>query len=925
MIRGIRKTAVLYTLFSCTLFPVFTGCSDKTEQVDLKWPEITTEAKPWTRWWWMGNAVDKANLSWNLEQMQAVGFGGVEITPIYGVQGADSLEIPYLSPEWMNLLAYSMQEGERLGLKTDLSNGTGWPFGGPDISTEDAATKACFKTYTLDNRNRLKGRILPDDKIKDFTTLSVLMAYGPDKEKLDITNKYLPDGTLDWTPASPGRWQVIALFNSKTRQKVKRPAPGGEGFVMNHFSDKTLSHYLNRFDEAFTQSGVKYPNTFFNDSYEVYGADWTEDLFAGFEKRRGYKLQDFLPELLRQTEDTDLCSRVVSDYRETLSEMLLHNFTEPWTEWAHSKGALTRNQAHGSPGNLIDLYAAVDIPECELWSTAFNIPALRYDSCMKPGVADPTGLKFSSSAAHIAGKQYTSSETFTWLTEHFRTSLSQCKPMLDMMFISGVNHVYFHGTPYTQQDAAWPGWLFYASVNFSPFNTIWKDLGAMNEYIARCQSFLQYGRPDNEVLLYFPIYDYWYQEPGLFLPFHIDKFGQYTTFHNAVTTLRQEGYDIDYVSDRFIREAKVEKGRICLPGGRYKTLLIPSCNRMPVETMESLLALKKQGASIHFMGNVPADVPGYSDWEQRRERLQQLVGKWDASGDKIEDALPASGVVREKLTTHYHIQYIRRQYDKGHIYFLTMLDNKRIDGWIPLGVKARSALCFDPLTGESGKIPVRVNEGKAEVYLQITSGKSLILKTFDKVDVATPGFPLYEQVEAPCTLNGNWTFEFADGIPNITGSWQMEGNPVPWTTLPVDSAEVFAGTGRYTCTFDKPDVKADDYILNLGDLGESAHVYINGEDAGKVWSIPYTLRVGKYLKDKENRIQIDVTNLPFNRIRSYDKKGIRWRMFKDINIVNVNYDASTYDSWPLQPSGLLAPVQLVPVRFVTIFAEIFKQ
>ncbi len=53
-------------------------------------------------------------------------------------------------------------------------------------------------------------------------------------------------------------------------------------------------------------------------------------------------------------------------------------------------------------------------------------------------------LKYASSAAHIAGKPYTSSETFTWLTEHFRTSLSQCKPDMDLMFVSGVNHMFFH-------------------------------------------------------------------------------------------------------------------------------------------------------------------------------------------------------------------------------------------------------------------------------------------------------------------------------------------------------------------------------------------------------------------------------------------------------------------------------------------------
>ena len=43
----------------------------------------------------------------------------------------------------------------------------------------------------------------------------------------------------------------------------------------------------------------------------------------------------------------------------------------------------------------------------------------------------------------------------------------------------------------------------------NPRNSIWRDVPALNDYIARCQSILQSGKPDNDVLLYWPIYDYW--------------------------------------------------------------------------------------------------------------------------------------------------------------------------------------------------------------------------------------------------------------------------------------------------------------------------------------------------------------------------------------------------------------------------------
>jgi hypothetical protein len=52
------------------------------------WPVITKQTKPWSRWWWQGSAVNKKDLTWNMEGYHDAGLGGMEITPIYGVKGA---------------------------------------------------------------------------------------------------------------------------------------------------------------------------------------------------------------------------------------------------------------------------------------------------------------------------------------------------------------------------------------------------------------------------------------------------------------------------------------------------------------------------------------------------------------------------------------------------------------------------------------------------------------------------------------------------------------------------------------------------------------------------------------------------------------------------------------------------------------------
>jgi hypothetical protein len=418
----------------------------------LSWPRITKEAQPWTRWWWLGNAVDSANLSYSLQQFRQAGIGGVEITPIYGTRGFEKQFIHFLSPQWMHMLGYTISEGRRLGITVDMNTGTGWPFGGPGIPLKDAAGKVYFREFTLQGGESLKEAVRYEGRTQQPAPLQALMAYGPGNQKLNLTNKVDGQGTLRWT-APAGKWQLVALFNGKTGQKVKRASPGGEGWVMDHFSKPVVSEYLQGFTKAFTQTHTLAPHAFFNDSYEVFGADWSADLLQEFAKRRGYRLEDYLPAFLGQG-DPDTVRRVVNDYRVTQSDMLLENFTHNWVNWAHQMGSTTRNQAHGSPANLLDLYAAVDVPECESFGTThFDIPGLRVDSNeIRHTESNPMMLRFAASAAHVKGKKYVSAESFTWLTEHFKTALSQCKPELDNLLLSGVNHVLFHGTPYSPKE-----------------------------------------------------------------------------------------------------------------------------------------------------------------------------------------------------------------------------------------------------------------------------------------------------------------------------------------------------------------------------------------------------------------------------------------------------------------------------------------
>lgn len=821
-----------------------------------QWPVVNQEARPGTRWWWMGSAVDSANLKYNIGEYAKAGLGTVEITPIYGVKGNDVNEIPFLSDAWMNALSVTQAEAAADNILVDMNQGTGWPFGGPEVSIEDAACKAIFLVDTVAPGAEAVTTVDPKEQ-----GLAKLIA---------TSRRALPSGDEE----------VIRVYESRTRQKVKRAAPGGEGYVMDHFDKGVVKKYLDKFGQAFDSHHAAYPHNFFNDSYEVYGANWTPTLFEEFERRRGYKLQDKLPELLGLVDDGNV---VLSDYRETLGDMLFENFTEQWTEWAHGKGVQTRNQAHGSPANLIDIYAAVDVPEIEGFGLSdFGIKGLRTDKGFtRANDSDVSMLKYASSAAHITGKPLASSETFTWLTEHFRTSLSQMKPDIDLMFTCGVNHMFYHGTTYSPREDAWPGWKFYASVDMSPTNTIWRDAPALNEYITRCQSFLQMGNPDNDYLVYLPVRDMWRERlskgaKGLLLTFDIHGMKKKAPgFIRSILEIDSLGFDCDYISDKYLLSTEFKDGvLVTAAGARYHGLIVPGSGQLTPQLQSHLDSLKAQDATI-IMG--------------------------------VDKNAIKAGAKAESARSELGLRAIRRSNDEGHHYFIANLTPADVNKAVPLAVDFVDAAWFDPMTGDI--YGAEIEDGK--ILMDFRSGESRILQTYNRklnLPVRNSG------ISRPDTIDlstGKWTLTFTEAVPEVKNRFELDGLN-PWTILGDSALNDLAGTGVYTTTFkmDKKDLDGD-WSIDLGDVRESARVYLNGRYLGCAWAVPFTLNCRDALKKGKNELRIEVTNLPANRIAALDRAGVKWRKYKEINIVSIGYKNGTYEDWETVPSGLNSTVKLV--------------
>lgn len=896
------------------------SCSVENKKKDEGF--IVNTTKPYTYWWWMGNAIDTANIAYNLEMMNTAGVGGVHIIPIYGVKGEEDKFLEYLSPEWIDMVKYTFKKAANMGMEVDMTLGTGWCFGGSWVDEKNGIMSAridkienCHSGMTIDLTSTTNHPI--------DTVLYVLAEYTNgsredftsfvSNQKIKIPDKH-PQSTL----------YVLRMFGPMTR--TKRAAPGAEGPMLNPLSASAFKAYVKPYDDAFQGRLGDYISSIYHDSYEYYSAKWSPELFDKFETNRGYKLQEFLPEL-QDKGITDLSRRVIADYRQTIFE-LHQDYIQAVKDWAGKNKATFRNQSHGSPTNWLDVYSIADIPETESFgSSSFKIPGFDRDSnyISIQNVPNSDVYKFASSAAHVSGKPLVSCETHTWLREHFREALSHCKPELDKLFVSGINHVYYHGTAYSPKEAAWPGWLFYASTNFAPSNSQYAHFHAQNKYIENCQRILQSAKPDNEIAVYFPFQDILHtsnvdKDILLNITVHNPEAWFYNTeFHKTLLQLRETGFGYDYISDTQLQVSHSEGGGLKTLNHTFKTLIVPRCTYIPLKTFQKLTGLIKEGVHVIFLEDLPQEYSGRSTDQNAVVLMNQLKREIRNSGlpnirilgkDKLSIQLAEWGNRQEKMAM-LELDFIRTRDENGSIYFISNLNSgEDINSYISIGTNSKDYIFYDPMTGDQGFAEVRNENNENAVLFQLKQGESIFLFA-GEVKSKVRKWEYSGQMKDRLSIPGPWYLEFLEGGPALPEPARI-AKLESWTTLPDTMSTYFSGVARYSTEFNLEDFAPEDkYKVVFDKVKESVLIRLNGHEVITLFAHPFEADISRFLKNGKNHLELEVANLPANRIRYLDEQEVNWQIFYDINFVNINYKKFDASRWKPVESGLIGNVSIV--------------
>jgi hypothetical protein len=881
------------------------------------------DSKIMVRWWWFGPAVTRDEVDREMRAMRDAGIGGVEVSTVYPLTVDDPTHgltnLRFLSAEHLAVVSNATQTARQLGLRMDMTMGSGWPFGGPHITPDLASQRLrCVHVALAAGERRI-----PAPPLQDGQQFIAAFISAGDGRPFDMARVARVSPEKDGSfvaPSQPAPARELLFFVSElTGQKVKRPALGAEGLVLDHYSRAALEKHLAAVGAPLAAAGGGNMRAMFCDSLEVFEADWTPGLLEEFRRRRGYDLTPYLPAL-----ETDYGTRTRSvrhDWGETLSELFNQNFLEPFQAWCHQHYLLSRVQAYGQPPAQLSSYRFVDLPEGEQGDNAGHWNQF-------------TPARWASSAGHFYGAPIISAEAFTWIHSlPFRATPLDFKAMADEYFLEGINQLVVHGWPYSPPGQPEPGWHFYAAGAMNAHNPWWFAMPDLAQYLARASFVLRQGRPANDIAVYLPTHDAW----ASFSPGQVNLWQE--TWRrlgpDLLPALLEAGYNLDFVDDEILeRQGHVEGGKLVVADEAFPIVILPGIERIPPATLAKMGEFARSGGVLLATRRLPSLAPGLlhqqPDSAEVARQVDEIFRRPSSPGHFVADERRQFEEELARLETpdvvfsppSPHLGFIHRHLDSAEIYFLANTLNQRVESTATFRVQGKSPEYWDMFTGQVSAARVLGGGGKSTAISLALEPYGSRLLVFTNRKPAEASAPPPVHLDA-LDLSRDWqvTFEGTDRQVNMEFLRS-------WTEI--EGLKYFSGRAVYQRQIDIPEAylrPGRQMVLSLGDstpipiqndthyqawleapVREAAEVYLNGRCVGTVWHPPYELDVTPFLHRGENELRIVVGNTAVNQMAGRtapDRSALTARF-------GERFEDQGKELMQPPPSGLLGPIRLIP-------------
>ena len=695
-----------------------------------------------------------------------------------------------------------------------------------------------------EGKSGLVWRIAPETTAEEITDEECVKLE-------DIRRVELKNGRLA-EPLPEGTWLVVRIGHSATGH-TNATAGGGKGLECDKFSEaavrKQISHWFGEFMKRPHHEVVKYMHV---DSWECGSQNWSEDFAEEFQKLRGYDLMPWLPVMVGiPIESAAKSEAVLRDVRQTINDLLQERFFKTVKACAQEYGVLLscESVAPTMVSNGMEHYKYADIPMGEFW---LNSPT--HDK--------PNDMLDAISGAHVYGKNIVQAEGFTEVRGVWDETPASIKALLDRNFALGMNRLFFHVNTHNPWLDRKPGMtLDGIGLFFQRDQTWFAEAKPFVDYITRCQTWLQKGRPVVDIAVFtgeeipsraltpdrlVPML------PGLFgaervaserkrlanvgqpmeeSPVGVRHSAGIFDVKDWINPLH--GYQYDSMNkdalNRWLEDMEDPKN-YNLP--RYHVLVIPQGIHISKETQQMIEKLKVYGITI-------------IDNPYKENTLPNL----------LPDAVLPDGIAfthRKDGASHYY--FLSNQTDSVRTFRAKFRIGHRISAIIdPVNDKLLSFhqeregdyCCIDITLPKYGSV--------------IAMSGVLFTDTWTSSQHFSESRPIGDHL--------TWDITFREN-----GEYMTTNRLFNWIQSDNDRIKYFSGHARYKTTFrmKKHDLEHCTWWLQLPDVKDLAHIWLNGKDMGIVWTAPYMVEMGKQLRSGKNILEIEVVNTWHNALRGMD-------------------------------------------------------
>jgi hypothetical protein len=710
---------------------------------------------------------------------------------------------------------------------------------------------------------------------------------GLDPDSRIVLDTYLDDdGHLTWT-IPEGEWAITAFYRVPGGATGMAALPQAT-YVVDHFDSARLNahyNYLLRPDTGLAPYFGSALRGLFNDSFEFKEERlWPRDQFAFFEARNGYDPRPWMQAVVQTGHDFAMYHwakveatheytlgeagrRFEVDWEQSVSDAFIERFIDGTRRWSEAHGLASRAQAYGFEFDLIKAAGHTSIPETEQQGGSMLF------------------MKMPSSGAWLYGRPLVTAESFIHKRRAWMSTPAKVKAQAQQLFAAGVNQLIYHGSPYQVQSPRErgyidDGWYPFAtaafSEDFSEQHPHWDQLAEVNTFIGRLQYLLRLGKPEVDVLVYYPWLGFPLEGIGEDAFLVAGQFDGEPAVSNETTlpvplpvgyddpreqwlasvlpqlqALERRGLTWQWVNAESVARLTADTGQLRLGDARYHALLLHEVPHLAPPLAQHVAGLAQAGATVALSGALPERAGGLSSADPTGAGTAALDAQVAAASATLaRHALEmndlAVGPVAYDLPG---VQQLRRRLANGDL--LIYLNNterraRRLTLSLRDAVSAVSAL--DPWEGTSWPL---AKEDKGVTVELPPYGARVVL-------ASAAGAALPETRSAAAQRLAGSTLASTQAIEGWTLASAALDRPLAhlpdWRDVAAlaDSDE----EALYSAEFSLEDKQGTRHVLDLGEVYGVAHVSVNDAPATVLSVVPFTLDVTDRLRTGTNRLSV---------------------------------------------------------------------